>query len=121
MGLMTPRFIEVVPDEEQRRSFLQSLASLKARGGSFNECLELQKAHYAQGRSNYYYRCFQAKDGIVIVGVVGNRIQKRLADILDLSDVFSYCRSNSISSVADVVARNTSAISNMFFVIRFGR
>lgn len=86
MGLMTPRFIEVVPDEEQRRSFLQSLASLKAQGGSFDECLELQKAHSAQGSSNYYYRCFQAKDGIVIVGVVGNRIQKRLADILGLDD-----------------------------------
>ena len=86
MGLMTPRFVEVAPDEERRSAFLEALAPLRERGASFEEFLELQQEHRGRGAGNYFYRCFQAKDGTVVVGVLGKRIQKRLADLLGLDD-----------------------------------
>ncbi len=86
IGLMTPRFVQVAPDEERRSSFLDALASLRRRGGSFEESLELHREHTGRGGANYYYRCFNASDGTVIVGVLGRRILRRLADALGLSD-----------------------------------
>ena len=86
MGLMTPRFVQVAPDEERRSAFLEALGPLRERGASFEEYLELHQEHTDRGGANYFYRCFQAKDGTVIVGVLGNRIQKRLADLVGLDD-----------------------------------
>jgi formyl-CoA transferase len=86
MGLMSPRFVEVAPDQERRSAFLEALAPLRERGASFEEYLALQQEHRGQGGGNYFYRCFQARDGTVIVGVLGRRIQKRLADLLGLDD-----------------------------------
>lgn len=86
MGLMTPRFVELAPDKERRTAFLEALAHLRERGGSFEESLELHQNHTGHGGTNYFYRCFQARDGTVIVGVLGRRIQKRLADVLGLDD-----------------------------------
>ncbi len=86
IGLMTPRFVQVAPDEERRTSLLDALASLRERGGSFEESLALHREHTGLGRPNYFYRCFQASDGTVIVGVLGRRILRRLADLLELDD-----------------------------------
>ena len=86
MGLMSPRFVEVAPDKERRKACLEALGALKERGGSFEDSLELHPEHTGRGGANYFYRCFQASDGTVIVGVLGKRIQRRLADVLGMDD-----------------------------------
>jgi crotonobetainyl-CoA:carnitine CoA-transferase CaiB-like acyl-CoA transferase len=82
------RFLQVaVVDDEPRGEFLESLAQLRADGAPYEEVQDRYRQQSAWRRGNVYYRSYQAKDGIVTVGCLSDRLRKRMADALGLYDI----------------------------------
>ena len=83
------RFMQLaVVDDEPRAELLEALAQLRADGAPYEEVqAKYRQQQSALRRFNAYYRPYQAKNGIVTVGCLSDRLRKRMADLLGLYDI----------------------------------
>ena len=74
-------------DGERRHDFLADLEGMRESGASYEEI----DAHYRSAlspwrRGNVYYRTYQARDGVLAVACLSDRLRKKVADILGIDD-----------------------------------
>ncbi|MBN19556.1 MAG: hypothetical protein CL758_08805 [Chloroflexi bacterium] len=90
MGLLTPAFVEVdVVDKDNIEKFINNLNVLKENNEPINKAMELKKQDagaFIGSYANNYYRMFQVKDGVIAVGILGNRVRKKFMDLLGIVD-----------------------------------
>jgi len=74
-------------DCESRREFLETLGTLREAGLPYDQVDEQYRATISPWRGGSpYYRTYQAKDGVLAVACLSDRLRKRVADILELDD-----------------------------------
>jgi formyl-CoA transferase len=88
LGLQTSSFMEVAAfDGEPRREFLAVLEAMRESGASYEEIDAQHKSALSPWRrGNVYYRTYQARDGVLAVACLSDRLRKRVADILGIDD-----------------------------------
>lgn len=88
LGVQTGRFINVdVVDHAPRQEFFASLEQMRDDGASFDEIYGQYRAKLSPRIGNVYYRTYQARDGILAVAALSDRLRKRVADMLGLRDI----------------------------------
>jgi formyl-CoA transferase len=74
-------------DGESRRDFLETLESLREAELPYEQVDEQYRAALSPWRGgNLYYRTYQAKDGVLAIACLSDRLRKRVADILEIDD-----------------------------------
>ena len=90
LGIQTSRFlwIEAV-DAEPRREMLESLATMRAQGRSYEDVYGMytQARSPTLGQGNIYYRTYQTRDSVIAVGSLSDPLRKKLLAVLGLSDI----------------------------------
>lgn len=88
LGLQTGGFMEVDSfDGERRREFMGTLETLREAGIPYEEVDRQYRSALSPWRGgNIYYRTYQAKDGVLAVACLSDRLRKRVADILGIDD-----------------------------------
>lgn len=88
LGVQTGGFTEVESfDGERRRDFLETLGTLREAGVPYDQVDEQYRAALSPWRGgNIYYRTYQARDGVLAVACLSDRLRKRVADILEIDD-----------------------------------
>ena len=88
LGVQTGGFMEIESfDGELRRDVLQTLAALREAGVPYEQVDEqYRNTLFEWRRGSIYYRTYQAKDGVLAVACLSDRLRKRVADILEIND-----------------------------------
>ena len=88
LGVQTGGFMEIESfDGELRRDVLQTLAALREAGVPYEQVDEqYRNTLFEWRRGSIYYRTYQAKDGVLAVACLSDRLRKRVADILEIDD-----------------------------------
>jgi formyl-CoA transferase len=74
-------------DGESRRDFLETLDTLRKAEVPYEQVDEQYRAALSPWRGgNLYYRTYQAKDGVLAIACLSDRLRKRVADILEIDD-----------------------------------
>jgi CoA:oxalate CoA-transferase len=72
---------------ESRREFLETLESLREAELPYEQVDVQYRAALSPWRGgNLYYRTYQAKDGVLAIACLSDRLRKRVADILEIDD-----------------------------------
>lgn len=89
LSLQTNRFMQIAAvDEENRSRFIDQLAQSKELNKNYEEIYEQYLERFSPPRlRNIYYRTYQAKDGVIAIGCLSDRLRKRVSDLLDLDDI----------------------------------
>jgi crotonobetainyl-CoA:carnitine CoA-transferase CaiB-like acyl-CoA transferase len=88
LGVQTGSFTEVEAfDGARRREVLESLGALRDAGVPYEQVDEhYRNTLFEWRRGSIYYRTYQAKDGVLAVACLSDRLRKRVADILGIDD-----------------------------------
>ncbi|MBM04487.1 MAG: hypothetical protein CL766_06865 [Chloroflexi bacterium] len=90
MGLLTPAFIEVdAVDKERVDKFINNLKISKENNESISKGIDLKNQDagaFIGSYANNYYRIFHVKNGVIAVGILGNRVRKKFMDLLGIND-----------------------------------
>jgi len=90
MSLLTPAFIEVdAVDKERVDDFLKGLKKIKENNEPISMAIDLKKQDagaFLGSYANNYYRIFHVKNGVIAVGILGNRVRKKFMDLLGIND-----------------------------------
>lgn len=88
LGVQTGSFTDVENlDGERRRDFLELLATLRKSGLPYDEIDKQYRETLAPWRGgNIYYRTYRAKDGVLAVACLSDRLRLRVAKILGIQD-----------------------------------
>ncbi len=90
LNLQTSRFIQVAAvDDERRAEFADELARDRADETAYEQIYERYLERFSPRRHGFqvYYRTYQAKDGVVAVGCLSDRLRKRVSDLMGLDDI----------------------------------
>ena len=90
LNLQNYRFIQVAAvDDERRVEFADELARDRADGTAYEQIYERYLERFAARRHGFqvYYRTYQAKDGVLAVGCLSDRLRKRVSDLVGLDDI----------------------------------
>ena len=92
-------------DEEPRAELLERLQAMRQAGAPYEAMHEIYREQSPFRRGNAYYRTYQAKDGIVTVGCLSDRLRKKMADAVGLHDIRFEPGYDSTSEEVDCVQR----------------
>ena len=88
LAVQCGRFMSIAAiDEEPRAELLEGLQAMRQAGASYEEIHDVYREQSPFRRGNVYYRTYQAKDGIVTVGCLSDRLRKKMADAVGLHDI----------------------------------
>ena len=90
LNLQNSRFIQVAAvDDERRAEFADELARDRADGTAYEQIYEKYLERFSPRRHGFqvYYRTYQAKDGVLAVGCLSDRLRKRVSDLVGLDDI----------------------------------
>ena len=90
LNLQNYRFIQVAAvDDERRAEFADELTRDRADGTAYEKMYERYLERFAPRRHGFqvYYRTYQAKDGVLAVGCLSDRLRKRVSDLVGLDDI----------------------------------
>ena len=90
LNLQNYRFIQVAAvDDERRVEFADELARDRADGTAYEKIYERYLERFSPRRHGFqvYYRTYQAKDGVLAVGCLSDRLRKRVSDLVGLDDI----------------------------------
>ena len=89
MGIQTMRMVQVAAvDDEPRGRFFETLARLKERGAHYGEVHDEYRRQLGGWRArSAYYRAYEAKDGVLVVGCLSDPLRKRFLNVLGLEDI----------------------------------
>ena len=90
LSLQTSRFIQVAAvDDERRAEFAEELARDREGGVAYEETYARYLNRFSPRRRGFhvYYRTYQAKDGVLAVGCLSDRLRKRVSDLMGLDDI----------------------------------
>ena len=88
LSVQTGSFMEIESvDREERDEFLAVLRAMRETGAPYSDIDEQhQQMLNPFRRGNVYYRTYQAKDGVLAVACLSNRLRRRVADVLGIED-----------------------------------
>ena len=90
LNLQNYRFIHVAAvDDERRVEFADELTRDRADGTAYEKMYERYLERFSARRHGFqvYYRTYQAKDGVLAVGCLSDRLRKRVSDLVGLDDI----------------------------------
>ena len=88
LGVQTGRFINVdAVDNVRRKEFFASLQRMRDDGAPFDEIYGQYREKLSPRIGNVYYRTYQARDGVLAIAALSDRLRKRVADLLGLDDI----------------------------------
>ena len=90
LNLQNYRFIQVAAvDDERRVEFADELTRDRADGTAYEKIHERYLERFSARRHGFqvYYRTYQAKDGVLAVGCLSDRLRKRVSDLVGLDDI----------------------------------
>ena len=88
LGVQTGRFIKVdVVDDARREEFFASLQQMRDSGASYDEIYGQYREKLSPRIGSVYYRTYQARDGVLAIAALSDRLRKRVADLLGLDDI----------------------------------
>ena len=90
LNLQNYRFIQVAAvDDERRAEFADELVRDRADGTAYEKIYERYLERFSARRHGFqvYYRTYQAKDGVLAVGCLSDRLRKRVSDLVGLDDI----------------------------------
>ena len=88
LGVQTGRFIKVdAVDDAPRKEFFASLQHMRDHGAPFDEIYGQYREKLSPRIGNVYYRTYQARDGVLAIAALSDRLRKRVADLLGLDDI----------------------------------
>lgn len=91
LALQTSRFMQVESvDQERTSQFLETLELLREAGTPYEEIHQHYMDTFDPGRrraGNAYYRTYQVKDGVLVVGCLSDPLRKRMLGVLGLEDI----------------------------------
>ncbi|MQF83028.1 CoA transferase [SAR202 cluster bacterium AD-802-E10_MRT_200m] len=89
LGIQTGRFLQIDSiEKESRDEFLTSLQAFRDQGLPYSNIQELYDENLRiRPPGNIYYRAFQTKDNVIVVGCLSETLRKKMAAALNLHDI----------------------------------